>query len=174
MVQSVLGTGDQRRAGLTHGSSQIAASAVTEPPVDLTITETGAPLSPTPVETLSLRNGYDATHVAVPAIMAATAPTVVAEAVEVTPDAEIIEVTEIPVAQDASGDEPDVLWEVKASRVNVRQGPSTRYSVLTKLSRGDKADVIEILDNGWAFIRLSDGKRGYLSSQFLVRSDQQG
>lgn len=78
----------------------------------------------------------------------------------------------------AGADEPEIeakpIWIVTASRVNVRQGPSTRYSVMAKISRGQQADVIEILDNGWALIRTENGQRGYMSADFLRKQDQQG
>lgn len=66
------------------------------------------------------------------------------------------------------------VWTVTASRVNVRQGPSTRYAVVTKLTRGETPEVIEILDNGWAFIRIDGGQRGYMSADFLKKQDLQG
>ena len=57
---------------------------------------------------------------------------------------------------------------VIANRVNFRSGPSTSYSVIGKLSNGDKVEVIST-SNGWSKIKYN-GKTGYVSSQYLSSS----
>ena len=57
---------------------------------------------------------------------------------------------------------------VSANRVNFRSGPSTSYSVIGKLSNGDKVEVIST-SNGWSKIKYN-GKTGYVSSQYLSSS----
>ncbi len=57
---------------------------------------------------------------------------------------------------------------VNASSLNFRSGPSTSYSVIGKLSSGDKVEVIST-SNGWSKIKY-DGKTGYVSSKYLSSS----
>ena len=54
---------------------------------------------------------------------------------------------------------------VNASSLNFRSGPSTTYSVIGKLSSGDKVEVIST-SNGWSKIKYN-GQTGYVSSQYL-------
>ena len=60
---------------------------------------------------------------------------------------------------------------VNASSLNFRSGPSTSYSVIGKLSSGDKVEVIST-SNGWSKIKY-DGKTGYVSSKYLSSSAPQ-
>lgn len=55
---------------------------------------------------------------------------------------------------------------VTASQLNVRQGPSTNYSVIHTLWRGN---VIKLIgsSNGWYKIQLSDGRIGWVSSSYI-------
>ena len=57
---------------------------------------------------------------------------------------------------------------VNATSLNVRSGPSTSYSVIGKLSKGTKIDVIST-SNGWSKIKY-DGQTGYVSSKYLSSS----
>ena len=57
---------------------------------------------------------------------------------------------------------------VTASSLNVRSGASTTYSVIGKLSKGSKVEVIST-SNGWSKIKY-DGRTGYVSSQYLSSS----
>ena len=57
---------------------------------------------------------------------------------------------------------------VSANRVNFRSGPSTSYSVIGKLSNGDKVEVIST-SNGWSKVKYK-GKTGYVSSKYLSSS----
>lgn len=58
---------------------------------------------------------------------------------------------------------------VNATSLNVRSGPSTSYSVIGKLSKGTKIDVIST-SNGWSKIKY-DGQTGYVSSKYLSSTD---
>lgn len=58
---------------------------------------------------------------------------------------------------------------ITADAVNFRSGPSTSYSVIGKLSRGDKVEVIST-SNGWSKIKY-DGQIGYVSSKYLSSTD---
>lgn len=168
VCMAVFGTGDDHRDGLDR-------AAIPQPAVNDTAAERVAlaavstsDTAPEPLDTstASLRGEFNPSELTVPAVLNVTAPVV--ETIETEPLAE----PELIAAPEPDAASP--TWVVSASRVNVRQGPSTRYAVVTKLSRGEVADVIEMLDNGWAFIRTDTGQRGYLSAQFLKKQDQQG
>ncbi len=65
---------------------------------------------------------------------------------------------------------PATVWYVKGSSVNVRQGPSTEYTVVGKLGRGEAATVLSTEANGWAHILIEgDGIDGYVSTDFLAQ-----
>ncbi|MFN3847014.1 MAG: SH3 domain-containing protein [Paracoccaceae bacterium] len=62
----------------------------------------------------------------------------------------------------------DVKFVIGKS-VNVRSGPSTRDSVVGKLTRGEAVSVVWIEDNGWARVRVEgDGIDGFMSMDFLT------
>lgn len=54
---------------------------------------------------------------------------------------------------------------VNTSSLNVRSGASTSYSVIGKLSKGSKVEVIST-SNGWSKIKYN-GQTGYVSSKYL-------
>jgi beta-N-acetylglucosaminidase/uncharacterized protein YraI len=54
---------------------------------------------------------------------------------------------------------------VNTSLLNVRQGPSTSTSVVTRLNNGQSVSVLS-KENGWAKVRVN-GVEGYVSLQFL-------
>lgn len=55
---------------------------------------------------------------------------------------------------------------VTASRLNMRSGPATTYSIIHVLWQGNKVKVIGEL-NGWYKIQLSDGSTGWVSKDYL-------
>ncbi len=60
---------------------------------------------------------------------------------------------------------------ITASSVNVREGPSTEFPVVGKLSRGEAARLLWTEENGWARIILEgDGMTGFVSGDFLSDS----
>ena len=64
--------------------------------------------------------------------------------------------------------------EVNADKVNVRSAKNTKSNVIAELNKGDKILRIEIgnvEENGykWDKVVLSDGKKGYVVSQYLTR-----
>jgi uncharacterized protein YraI len=61
-----------------------------------------------------------------------------------------------------------MIVSVGNSRLNVRSGPSTSYSIIGKLYTNNEVDVYEV-KNGWAKIKYSKGKDGvaYVSSKYL-------
>ena len=55
---------------------------------------------------------------------------------------------------------------VTADALNVRSGPSTSYSITTKLYKGDKVEILET-SNGWHKIKASNGKIGWVSGDYI-------
>lgn len=67
------------------------------------------------------------------------------------------------------------VWFVTASRVNVRQGPSTDYGVLGKVLYGDAALVVSDLDSDWIKIRIEGaGVEGFIMKRFMTDIDPLG
>lgn len=60
----------------------------------------------------------------------------------------------------------DTSGTVTASRLNVRKGPSTSYSIMHLLWNGNRVKVIGESGN-WYQIRLSDGRTGWVSKNYL-------
>lgn len=61
------------------------------------------------------------------------------------------------------------LVEVTGTQVNLRAGPSTDDAVLGSLVRGEQAELVAALDNGWARIRVaSSGIEGFMANRFLA------
>ncbi|MEM1430358.1 MAG: SH3 domain-containing protein [Pseudomonadota bacterium] len=75
---------------------------------------------------------------------------------------------EAPDAPDADNAEPaPVVLYVTGSRVNVRAGPSTGFTVISSVAFGDAVEVLADPGDGWAEIRLTNGDTGYMSRRFL-------
>jgi len=68
--------------------------------------------------------------------------------------------------------ETATLLTVTGSSVNLRAGPSTNRSVVGKMRRGAKAELVAEAADGWLQIRdLSSGNVGYMSADFLTASN---
>ncbi len=59
---------------------------------------------------------------------------------------------------------------VSGSRVNVRAGPATSYSVIDSLGYGTAVELLADADGAWAEIRLPDARTGFMSRNFLAPS----
>jgi cell wall-associated NlpC family hydrolase len=66
----------------------------------------------------------------------------------------------------------NVTAVVTASRLNMRTGPATSYSIMHVLWQGNKVKVIGE-SNGWYKIQLSDGRVGWASSAYLQVDNRQ-
>ncbi|SNR46173.1 SH3 domain-containing protein [Puniceibacterium sediminis] len=60
------------------------------------------------------------------------------------------------------------IRKIDGSRVNLRAGPSTDHSILRKLGKGDRVEVLEDNGNGWLKLRLADSDRVGWIADFLV------
>jgi len=62
---------------------------------------------------------------------------------------------------------PVVKWFVSGTRVNLRRGPGTSNAVVTQVTLGTEAEVIDSR-NGWMQIVTTDGAAtGWISGKFL-------
>lgn len=60
---------------------------------------------------------------------------------------------------------------VSGNRVNVRGGPSTNFSVVSKLVRGDAVEILEDNGNGWVKMRsVLTGEEGWMADFLLSES----
>ncbi|MBP3932092.1 MAG: SH3 domain-containing protein, partial [Peptostreptococcaceae bacterium] len=55
---------------------------------------------------------------------------------------------------------------VTASALNIRSGASTSHSIVTKAYKGNKVEILET-SNGWYKVKLSNGKIGWGSGQYI-------
>jgi len=63
---------------------------------------------------------------------------------------------------------PADLRLVAGSRVNMRSGPSTDYSVLITLDGGTATEVIDRNEDGWVLVRVQDtGQEGWMAERLL-------
>lgn len=94
------------------------------------------------------------------------APVVVAE-----PAPKPVEVVSIPEPAPEIAPER-IIWFVTGSRVNVREGPSTDYSVMGKVVYGEAAEIVSDPDAEWVKIRIEgDGVEGFIMKRFMTDVD---
>ncbi len=62
--------------------------------------------------------------------------------------------------------EANDIYEVTATRLNVRVSPSTTASLIGRVSKGDRLEVIDINQSGWAKVEFRNSV-GYVSTKFL-------
>lgn len=75
--------------------------------------------------------------------------------------------TDSPAATPEAEAVPVVRY-VAASRVNVRQGPSTGNPVVGSVAYADAVEIVSEPTNGWVEIRIEgDGVHGYMAARFL-------
>ncbi|MBQ4827134.1 SH3 domain-containing protein [Leisingera sp. HS039] len=59
---------------------------------------------------------------------------------------------------------------IRASRVNMRQGPGTSYPVITRLLGGEEVIVIEDSGTGWLHLRAPDkGHTGWIAASLVSK-----
>lgn len=57
---------------------------------------------------------------------------------------------------------------VTGSGVNLRVGPGTEHTLAGRVARGETVDLLQPEADGWAYVRLGDGRRGYIAARFLM------
>ena len=73
--------------------------------------------------------------------------------------------SQLAAATDIQASDRVVRW------VNVREAASSGTATIDRLEPGEKAELIEVLP-AWYLIRLPDGRTGYVSRGWTVRSDE--
>jgi len=78
-----------------------------------------------------------------------------------------------PVVEAAVGAVPDLaIMYVSSNSVNVRQGPSTNYEVVGRLTRAEAVTVVSPAQDGWVKISIEgDGLEGYIAARLLTDRD---
>ncbi|KIC12489.1 ligand-binding protein SH3 [Leisingera sp. ANG-M1] len=89
-------------------------------------------------------------------------------------DGGLAAITAAPAAQPlAAQPEPEPfldLRSIRASRVNMRQGPGTNYPVITRLLGGDEVIVLEDSGTGWLHLRAPDkGQVGWIAASLVSK-----
>ncbi|WP_456389105.1 SH3 domain-containing protein [Profundibacter sp.] len=99
-------------------------------------------------------------------------PVNVVAPVIVTPEPEPVQIASIP----EPAPEPErIIWFVTGSRVNVREGPSTDYMVMGKVTYGEAAEIVSDPDADWVKIRIEgDGVEGFIMKRFMTDVDPLG
>lgn len=54
--------------------------------------------------------------------------------------------------------------------VNVRYGASTNYGVIKTVPKNTKVDILRFEGSSWAYIKLSDGTKGYMCTNYVTYS----
>ena len=57
---------------------------------------------------------------------------------------------------------------VNASGVNLRMGPGTEHAPASRIARGESVELLQPEADGWARVRLGDGRTGYIASRYLT------
>ena len=66
----------------------------------------------------------------------------------------------------ANADNINKTGVVNTSALNVRKGPSTKNGIVTKVYKGDKVTITDS-SNGWYKVKLSNGKVGWVSDDYI-------
>lgn len=142
--------------------AETAASLTTEP----TESQDGDLI--TPIQTAALDEKIDAIVSQVTEVVAdETRPTLVLQSPSETlaattliqPEPETASTNASPVGQ---------IWTVTGSRVNLRAGASTNDGIVGRTFRGESAEIVEMLNNGWAKVYIIEtGIEAYMSADFL-------
>ena len=77
-----------------------------------------------------------------------------------------IAVTSAVLAINSSEASAAQIGVVNTSALNVRSGAGTNHSIIGKLYKGDKVDILDS-SNDWYKVKLSNGKIGWASSQYI-------
>lgn len=84
----------------------------------------------------------------------------------VTDDAPVVETVAVETAPTTA---PAEIWRVTGSRVNLRAAATTQARIVGRTVRGDSAEIIELLPNGWAKVYIIDsGIEAFMSASFIA------
>lgn len=60
------------------------------------------------------------------------------------------------------------VWKITGGRVNLRSGTGTKYKILKTYSRNTEVVALDKSNASWYELAMPDGKRGYMSTQYLA------
>ena len=63
----------------------------------------------------------------------------------------------------------EIFYVTDQMRITVRSGPSLGNKVISMADTGDKMTILGKEREGWALVRLPDGKEGWVLTRFLTR-----
>ncbi|MFN3823799.1 MAG: SH3 domain-containing protein [Pseudorhodobacter sp.] len=70
---------------------------------------------------------------------------------------------------------PMPLLFVNSNAINVRQGPSTNFAVVGRLTRNESVLVVQPEENGWVRIRIEgDGVEGFVAARLMTDRNPTG
>jgi uncharacterized protein YgiM (DUF1202 family) len=79
-------------------------------------------------------------------------------------------ITPVPAVQEKARALPTMY--VSSRSVNVRQGPSTDYEVVDRLTHAEAVTVVSPEQDGWVQIRIEgDGIEGFIAARLLADTD---
>lgn len=165
----VLLIGGEDRGQLRHG---LIAAAPEEEPATATQVAADAPAPAAPKDVNLASFVPLSPPVPQPAVQRSTPtpePVVEAPVAVAVPEAEVQQVALLPEP------EPMPILFVNSNAINVRQGPSTNYAVVGRLTRNEAVLAVEPVENGWVRIRIEgDGVEGFVAARLLTDRDPSG
>ena len=65
-------------------------------------------------------------------------------------------------------------YHVTASKLNLRDGPGTKYSARDVLSKNQKMMLLNLNHKPWVQVKLANGEKGYVHSDYIARDQLDG
>ncbi len=82
------------------------------------------------------------------------------------------QVAQVVKASLAEPTETKDIRQISGSRVNMRMGPGTKFSVAAKLVRGTEVEVLQNPGNGWLKLRVQDtGRVGWMADYLVTAAN---
>jgi len=72
-------------------------------------------------------------------------------------------------APENTPEHPEQMYVSDKLQVTVRTGPSTQNKVIAVVRTGQKVSVLERTPEGWARVRLADGREGWMIARYLMK-----
>lgn len=149
---------------------EMAAAQAAQSASQTVAAQTDAPQTTTVPEAMVTRASFEPASLgassAVPIVQAAALPEATTH-----PDPE-------PAQTEAEQDDPAIanidekpvadVRQVTGTRVNMRNGPSTGYNVVARLTRGTKVLILQEPGNGWVKLKVEEtGRVGWMAAKLL-------
>lgn len=110
-----------------------------------------------------------------PELIAAVGEALEEQKVAALTDADVpSEAVEIAAVENAVAEQAPVsdIREVTAARVNMRNGPGQNFNVISKLSNGERVEILQDPGDGWVKLRVTEsGRVGWMADFLLTASN---